>query len=165
MEVIHAYPVPTTKRKVLAFVELVGWNTKFIPYFAERAAPPWDRTTKFLISTWPETPKLQPPRSLLFFSEQLSSPPPMLGVLVIGDWQWNHSRVKLSTGHWLFHSQQTRYTQSSVHIVRKMLNGDSSHYFSTHALSKCCLFGHFKLVVMNGLKNAYTVVMEIFWMQ
>lgn len=44
VEAIHAYPVPTTKRKVRAFVGLVGWYSKFIPHFAERAAVLTDLT-------------------------------------------------------------------------------------------------------------------------
>ncbi|KAL4007477.1 hypothetical protein ACER0C_001329 [Sarotherodon galilaeus] len=44
MEAIHAYPVPTTKKKVRAFTGLVGWYSKFIPHFAERAAPLTDLT-------------------------------------------------------------------------------------------------------------------------
>lgn len=44
VEAIHAYPVPTTKRKVRAFVGLVGWYSKCIPHFADRAAAPTDLT-------------------------------------------------------------------------------------------------------------------------
>lgn len=44
VEAIHSYPVPTTKRKVRAFVGLVGWYSKFIPHFAERAAVLTDLT-------------------------------------------------------------------------------------------------------------------------
>ncbi|KAL4008478.1 hypothetical protein ACER0C_002330 [Sarotherodon galilaeus] len=44
MEAIHAYPVPTTKKKVRAFIGLVGWYSKFIPHFAERAARLTDLT-------------------------------------------------------------------------------------------------------------------------
>lgn len=44
VEAIHAYPVRTTKRKIRAFVVLVGWYSKFIPHFAERAAPLTDLT-------------------------------------------------------------------------------------------------------------------------
>lgn len=44
VEAIHAYPVPTTKRKVRAFVGLVGWYSKFIPHFADRAAALTDLT-------------------------------------------------------------------------------------------------------------------------
>lgn len=32
VEAIHAYPVPTTKRKVHAFVGVVGWYSKCIPF-------------------------------------------------------------------------------------------------------------------------------------
>lgn len=38
VDAIHSYPVPTTKKKVRVFVGLVGWYSKFIPHFAERAA-------------------------------------------------------------------------------------------------------------------------------
>lgn len=44
VEAIQAYPVPTTKRKVCAFVGLIGWYSKFIPHFAERAAALTDLT-------------------------------------------------------------------------------------------------------------------------
>ena len=44
VDAIHPYPVPTTKKKVRAFVGLVGWYSRFIPHFAERAAVLTDLT-------------------------------------------------------------------------------------------------------------------------
>lgn len=38
VDAIHSYPVATTKKKVRAFIGLVGWYSKIIPHFAERAA-------------------------------------------------------------------------------------------------------------------------------
>ncbi|XP_078793179.1 uncharacterized protein LOC144987743 [Oryzias latipes] len=44
VEAIQEYPIPTTKKKVRAFVGLVGWYSKFIPHFADRAAVLTDLT-------------------------------------------------------------------------------------------------------------------------
>lgn len=41
---IHSYPVPTTKKRVHAFLGLVGWYRKLIPNFADRAAILTDHT-------------------------------------------------------------------------------------------------------------------------
>lgn len=38
VDAIHSYPVPSTKKRVRAFLGLVGWYSKFIPHFADRAA-------------------------------------------------------------------------------------------------------------------------------
>lgn len=44
VDAIHSYPVPTTKKKVRAFMGLVGWYSKFIPHLSERAAVLTDLT-------------------------------------------------------------------------------------------------------------------------
>ncbi len=44
VDAIHSYPMPTTKKKVCSFLGLIGWYSKFIPHFADRAAVLTDLT-------------------------------------------------------------------------------------------------------------------------